>query len=203
MLFFKLVIARITVPHAEKNTSIYEITDPAVLLVSKEHPSKVLTLFDYSSLSQKHLPIGLHELENEILKFQLWHAYYDFPARNFFLELEYDKAIKTELQDNGTLFQAVRGNSTPKMRARSLDHGKFFEIVFDNKCLTVDATKSKERDSYPLRFKPCVKSENQTFTFASKMLALCKLGNELCPGNEGDLTTAEAIVLKKLAEFIS
>ncbi|RVD91271.1 hypothetical protein TUBRATIS_22840 [Tubulinosema ratisbonensis] len=201
MLFLKIIVAQITFPHAERNTSIYELNDPAVLLVNKEHPSKPVTLFDYVNLSQVHLPVGLHELHEEILKYQLWHVYYENNARKFYLELEYDKNVTTEVE--GNLLQARKGKSQPEMRARTLDSGKYFEIVHDEMCLTVDPAKSEVRDSYPLRFKPCTKSENQSFAFVSKMQAVCKLGNELCPKDEDDLFAAEAVVLKRLSQFIS
>lgn len=201
MLFFQFICSQITFPHAERNTSIYELNDPAVLLVSKQHPTKPVTLFDYVNLSAVHLPVGLHELHEEILKYQLWHVYYEYSARKFYLELEYDKNILTEVE--GNLLQAKRGNAEPQMKARSLDGGKYFEIIHDDMCLTVDPAKSDVRDSYPLRFKPCTKSENQTFAFVSKMQAICKLGNDLCPTDEDDLFAAEAVVLKRLSQFIS
>lgn len=201
MIFLNLVLSQITVPHAERNTSIYELNDPGLLLVNKKHPTKPLTLFDYSNLSEVHLPVGMHELHDEILKYQIWHVYYEYNERKFYLELEYDRAVGTEVE--GNLLQALRGKPTPQIKARSLDQGKYFEIIQADQCLTVDPAKSEVRDSYPVRFKACTKGEDQAFAFVSKMQALCKLGNELCPQDEDDIFAAEAIALKRLAEFIS
>lgn len=200
MLVYLLVVStKVLFPHLEGNTSLYSTGDPGLLLVNVKYPDKPLTLFDYVKRRQNVLPVGLHTVDDDVLRFQVWHTYYGGRGKKFWLELEYDQNVK--VSPGGNMLQAFRGRiSSPSMNAVMIND-RYFKIVSGGLCLEVETTKSVYRDAYPLKFRRCADVDLQTFTFVSKMKALCVLQNELCPNDKDDVYAAEVIALNRLLHF--
>lgn len=199
MLFYPLfVVSKALFPHLEGNTNIYSVGDPGVLLVNLKYPSEPLTAFEYEKEKQYFLPVGLHEISEEVLKFQVWHFYYESSHKHFWFELEFDKKVKIGV--DGNLMQGNRISKNPTMNAVKINE-KYFKIINEDKCLEVQEIKSNYRDSYPLKFKKCRDTPLQAFSLVSKMKALCVLKSELCPSDKKDVIVAEKIVRERLSHF--
>eukprot|EP00866_Antonospora_locustae_P002193 jgi/Antlo1/2193/970 len=199
LVYLLLASSKVLFPHLEGNTSLYSTGDPGLLLVNVKYPDKPLTLFDYVRKKQNVLPVGLHAVDDDVLRFQVWHTYYEDRGKKFWLELEYDQSIK--VNPGGNMLQGYRGRTdSPSMNAVMIND-RYFKIVSGGLCLEVETTKSVYRDAYPLKFRRCADVDLQAFTFVSKMKALCVLQNELCPNDKDDVYAAEAIALNRLLHF--
>lgn len=199
LVYLLLATSKVLFPHLEGNTSLYSTGDPGLLLVNVKYPDRPLTLFDYVKKAQNVLPVGLHEVDEDVLRFQVWHTYYENSRKRFWLELEFDQNIKA--CPGGNMLQGTRGKiGSPSMNAVMIND-RYFKIMSGELCLEVETTKSLYRDAYPLKFKHCADIDLQAFTFVSKMKALCVLQNELCPNDKDDVYAAEAIALKRLLHF--
>ncbi|KAL0265829.1 UNVERIFIED_CONTAM: hypothetical protein PYX00_011547 [Menopon gallinae] len=201
LVYLLLATSKVLFPHLEGNTSLYSTGDPGLLLVNVRYPDRPLTLFDYVKKDQNVLPVGLHGVDDDVLRFQVWHTYYGGSRKSFWLELEFDQNIK--VGPGGNMLQGTRGKmGSPSMNAVMIND-RYFKIVSGGLCLEVETTKSVYRDAYPLKFRRCADVDLQTFAFVSKMKALCVLQNELCPNDKDDVYAAEAIALKRLLHFAS
>lgn len=183
--------------HLEGYTNVYSVEDPGVFLVNADHPSKTLTLFDYKPSVSHGFAVGLHEIDDDLLKYQVWHVYYN-SNQNFWFQMESDPSVK--VGPSNLLLQATRGQQSKPLKSYMVNE-KTFKIKSNGKCLEVSDTPSTQRDSYPLWFKDCRETTAQDFTLVSKMRGLCVLENEFCPESKKDWDVAGAIIVERLSRF--
>lgn len=86
--------------HTQVNNRYRDLStqDPSLLLISVAYPSKPLTIFDTSNKMFTTLPVGLTEISEEMLPFQLFHTYYENYRKNFYLMWNGDSNVKVVVE---------------------------------------------------------------------------------------------------------
>lgn len=190
--------------HREVNTRIelFANQDPSFLLVNKMYPTMPLTIFDTDKEQEIFLPVGLSEISESALSFQLFHSYYEGLHKNFYFEWNGDK--RTRVLPEGDYLQARRGrkNILTGMTAHPIHNSLFIKIMYNGKCLEALKTKSRYRDAHPLRFVDCADSNYQRFKFVSHAKAVCVLGLEECTHRNEDIFRAEEVLRSRVHHFI-
>ncbi|KAF7682439.1 hypothetical protein TCON_2332 [Astathelohania contejeani] len=188
----------------EPRENLYAVYNPSVILVNPIYNLYALTIFPDDRLGDTMF-VGLAELNEKNIPNQVFRAYYKKLGMNFWMSLEADKDIR--IITNGVSLQARRGPQVDEKKIKSIFDSSIMKYVTirneKNECLTVETTKNPYHDSYPLKFRPCVKGKLlQQFGFVSKMKAICSLPKkQFCPNNGMDIGPAEATVIRYITEF--
>lgn len=192
------ILIHIPIYHTKKTTK----QDPSVLLVSMNYPDMAATVFEYTKEEFSNLPMGLSKVTDESLNMQLFHIYYEEYSDNFWMNLDYDKKIRTAPEKSG--LQATRSNLPLKngMKIRKVPNTDYFNILYYGKCLTVDNYTSIRGNYLPLRFRPCIDDSCQYFAFISDLKAKCFLGSSKCTDEPYLLRDAENIVKARVDRFV-
>lgn len=176
--------------------------DPALLLVCADKPTMPLTIYETQNHEQIRLPVGLSEISEGSLPYQLFHTYYEGFSFNFYLQWNGNRKVR--ILPEGDYLQAKRNYTGIQtgMTAHAITNSDFIKIVSGGKCLEASETKSRYREAYPLQFRACADKRSQKFKFISKQKAFCKLKMKECPGTQLELFGAEELIKQRVDHFL-